>query len=123
MTCRAGGAFQVHLGSGAHAATIKRLEEGMPSSRFHWRFPSGPVIVSSCANQVAVRSWPEASSSTLHRVLRPQAIRTAQLIDPFGDNDDVATALLALRRMEDIGRLAAHSGGRPWGSVLSAEPS
>jgi selenocysteine-specific elongation factor len=46
-------------------------------------------------------------------------MRTAPRIDPFGGKDDVATALLGLRGMDDLARLAAHSGGgRPVGSVL-----
>ncbi|HEX2404688.1 MAG TPA: SelB C-terminal domain-containing protein, partial [Acidimicrobiia bacterium] len=50
---------------------------------------------------------------------RARAIRTAQLIDPLGEKDDIATGLLGLRGMEDVGRLAAHSGGgRPRGSIL-----
>ena len=44
---------------------------------------------------------------------------TARLIDPFAGRDDVATALLGVRGMDHVERLAAHSGGgHPQRSVL-----
>ena len=51
-----------------------------------------------------------------------RAMRTARLIDPLAGRDDVATALLGVRGMDDVERLAAHSGGgHPQGSVLVSD--
>ncbi|HEU5112408.1 MAG TPA: selenocysteine-specific translation elongation factor [Acidimicrobiia bacterium] len=113
------GAFQVHLGSGAHPATIKRLEGGyalieVPTAlpirtgdRFILRESGRRLVV---AGGVVIDPAPGPPA---------RAIRTAQVIDPLGEKDDVATALLALRGMDDVGRLAAHSGGgTPRDSVL-----
>lgn len=47
------------------------------------------------------------------------AMKAARLIDPFGSRDGIATALLGMRGMDDVERLAAHSGGgQPRESVL-----
>ncbi|MET0566233.1 MAG: selenocysteine-specific translation elongation factor [Acidimicrobiia bacterium] len=113
------GAYQVHLGSGAHAATIKRLEGGyalieVPAAvpirtgdRFILRESGRRQVV---AGGVVVDPAPGPPA---------RAVRTAPRIDPFGGKDDVATALLGLRGMDDLARLAAHSGGgQPVGSVL-----
>jgi len=114
------GAFQVHLGSGAHPAAIKRLEGGyalieVPSAlpiktgdRFILRESGRRQVM---AGGVVVDPAPGAPAA--------RAMRTAPLIDPLGDKDDVATALLELRGTDNLARLAAHSGGgRPRDSVV-----
>jgi selenocysteine-specific elongation factor len=113
------GAFQVHLGSGAHPATIKRLEGGyalveVPAAlpirtgdRFILRESGRRQVV---AGGIVIDPAPGPPA---------RAMRAAPLIDPLDEKDDVATALLGLRGMDDLARLAAHSGGgRPLGSVL-----
>jgi selenocysteine-specific elongation factor len=113
------GAFQVHLGSGAHAATIKRLEKGYAlievSAALPIRTGDRFILRESGRRQVV------AGGVVIDPAPGPpaRAMRTAPLIDPLGENDDVATALLGLRGMDDLRRLAAHSGGgRPQESVL-----
>ncbi|MGH8948290.1 MAG: SelB C-terminal domain-containing protein, partial [Acidimicrobiia bacterium] len=113
------GAFQIHLGSGAHAARIKRLDDGyalieLPAAlplrtgdRFILRESGRRQVV---AGGIVIDSAPGGPAG---------AMRSAPLIDPLGNRDEVATALLGLRGMDDIDRLGAHSGGgRPQGSVL-----
>jgi selenocysteine-specific elongation factor len=113
------GAFHIHLGSGAHAARIKRLEGAyalielpvaLPirtGDRFILRESGRRQVV---AGGAVIDPAPGRPAS---------AMKSARLIDPFAGRDDVATALLGLREMDDIARLAAHSGGgNPRGSVL-----
>ena len=112
------GAFQVHLGSGAHPATIKRLEDRYALIELQVALPMRTgdrfILRESGRRQVVAGGIvidPEPGSPAL-------AIRNAWLIDPLGDKDDVATALLGFRGVDDADRLAAHSGGgRPQGSV------
>ena len=113
------GAFHIHLGSGAHPATIKRLEDGyalivvpvaLPmrtGDRFILREAGRRQVV---AGGTVIDPAPGSPS---------RAMATARLIDPFAGRDDVATALLGVRGKDDLWRLAAHSGGgHPHGSVL-----
>ena len=112
------GAFQVHLGSGAHPATIKRLEDRYALIELQVALPMRTgdrfILRESGRRQVVAGGIvidPEPGSPAL-------AIKNAWLIDPLGDKDDVATALLGFRGVDDADRLAAHSGGgRPQGSV------
>ncbi len=113
------GAFHLHLGSGAHPATIKRLEDGyalievpvdLPirtGDRFILREAGRRQVV---AGGVVIDPAPGSPS---------RAMTTARLIDPFAGRDDVATALLQVREIDNVERLAAHSGGgHPRGSEL-----
>ena len=113
------GAFQVHLGSGAYPATIKRLEGDYAligvSSALPMRTGDRFILRESGRRQVV------AGGVVIDPSPGPpaRAMRTAPLIDPHGAKDDVATALLELRGTDDLGRLAAHSGGgHPRDSVL-----
>jgi len=113
------GAFHIHLGSGAHPAMVKRLEGGyaligvpvaLPmrtGDRFILREAGRRQVV---AGGTVIDPAPGSPS---------RAMATARLIDPSAGRDDVATALLEVRGIDDVERLAAHSGGgHPQGSVL-----
>jgi selenocysteine-specific elongation factor len=113
------GAFQVHLGSGAHAAKVKRLEDGYAlielSAAVPIRTGDRFILRESGRRQVV------AGGTVIDPAPGPpaSAMRAARLIDPHGSRDDIATALLGLRGMDGVERLAAHSGGgHPRGSVL-----
>ena len=113
------GAFQVHLGSGAHAARVKRLEDGYAlielSSAVPIRTGDRFILRESGRRQVV------AGGTVIDPAPgRPApAMKAARLIDPFGSGDGIATALLGVRGIDDVERLAAHSGGgQPQGSVL-----
>ena len=113
------GAFHIHLGSGAHAARIKRLENGYALIELPAALPirTGDrfILRESGRRQVV------AGGAVIDPAPgRPApAMKTARLIDPFASRDEVATALLGVRGMDDVERLAAHSGGgNPRGSVL-----
>jgi selenocysteine-specific elongation factor len=105
------GAFHLHLGSGAHPATIKRLEGvhaliqlagALPmrtGDRFILRESGRRQVV---AGGIVIDPAPGSPA---------RAMTEASLIDPLGGADQVATELLCQRGMEDVGRLAAHSGG------------
>ena len=112
------GAFHIHLGSGAHTATIKRLEDGYALIELPLSLPMRTgdrfILRESGRRQVVAGGM----------VIDPQpgppalAVKNARLIDPLGDRNGIATALLGFRGVEDVERLAAHSGGgRPEGSV------
>jgi selenocysteine-specific elongation factor len=113
------GAFQVHLGSGAHVARIKRLEDGYAlielSAAVPIRTGDRFILRESGRRQVV------AGGTVVDPAPGPpaSAMKAARLIDPSASRDDVATALLSLRGMDDVERLAAHSGGgSPRRSVL-----
>jgi selenocysteine-specific elongation factor len=116
------GAFQVHIGSGAHPAVIKRLEAdfgliemGRPipvrtGDRFILRESGRRQVV---AGGVVLDPAPGRPA---------QAVRSAPLIDPDAAPDTIATTLLSIRGVDGMGRLAAHSGGgRPEGAVVVGE--
>ncbi|HWL48583.1 MAG TPA: SelB C-terminal domain-containing protein, partial [Acidimicrobiia bacterium] len=113
------GAFHIHLGSGAHSATIKRLEDGYALIELPMALPMRTgdrfILRESGRRQVV------AGGKVIDPAPGPpaKAMKAARLIDPVAGRDDVATALLAIRGMDDVERLAAHSGGgNPRGSVL-----
>ena len=113
------GAFHIHLGSGAHSATIKRLEDGYALIELPMALPMRTgdrfILRESGRRQVV------AGGKVIDPAPGPpaKAMKAARLIDPIVGRDDVATALLAIRGMDDVDRLAAHSGGgHPQGSVL-----
>lgn len=105
------GAFQLHFGSGAHPATIKRLEgqhalfqllEPLPmrsGDRFILRESGRRQVV---AGGIVVDPAPGPPAA---------AMRTATVIDPLAGADAVATGLLRIRGIDDLERIAAHSGG------------
>ena len=112
------GAFHVHFGSGAHPATIKRLEDGYALIELPVALPMRTgdrfIIRESGRRQVV------AGGTVIDPDPGPpaRAMRNSRLIDPHGEKDDVATALLRVRGVDDGRRLAAHSGGgRPHGAV------
>ena len=113
------GAFQVHLGSGAHVARVKRLEDGYALIELPEPVPirTGDrfILRESGRRQVV------AGGTVIDPAPGPPglAMKAARLIDPFGSRDGIATALLGMRGMDDVERLAAHSGGgQPRESVL-----
>jgi selenocysteine-specific elongation factor len=105
------GAFHLHLGSGAHPVTIKRRDGNfvllqVPSllpirtgDRFILRDVGRKLVV---AGGVVLDPAPGAPA---------RAMTTADHIDPQGGPDQIATDLLAIRGIDDLARLAAHSGG------------
>ena len=113
------GAFQVHLGSGAHAARVKRLEDGYALIELLAAAPirTGDrfILRESGRRQVV------AGGTVIDPVPGPaaSAMKAARLIDPFDNRDGIANALLDVRGIDDVARLAAHSGGgQPRVSVL-----
>lgn len=113
------GAFHLHLGSGAHPASIKRLEQDhaliqVPTAlpmrtgdRFILRETGRRQVV---AGGVVIDPSPGAPA---------RAMAAATRIDPLAGGDEVATALLAERGLDFLDRLAAQSGGgRPRGGVV-----
>ncbi len=112
------GAFHLHLGSGAYPVTIKRrqadyalLQVPFPlpirtGDRFILRDVGRKLVV---AGGVVLDPDPGAPA---------RAMATASHIDPKGGPDQIATDLLAIRRIDDLARLAAHSGGgRPHDAI------
>jgi len=112
------GAFHIHFGSAAHPARIKRLEDGYALIELPVNLPMRTgdrfILRESGWRQVVAGGTvidPEPGPPAL-------AMKNARRIDPLGGEDDVATALLGFRGVDDVERLAAHSGGgRPKGSV------
>ncbi len=113
------GAFQLHLGSGAHPATIKRLEGDHALIQL-----PGPLPMKT-GDRFILRESGRRQLVAGGIVIDPApgkpaaAMRTADLIDPQGERDQVADDLLGLRGMDELQRLAAHSGGgRPDAAVV-----
>lgn len=105
------GAFQVHLGSGAHPARIKRLEPDTALIEL-----AGPLPIRT-GDRFILRESGRRQVVAGGVVLDPSpgrptvALETAGSIDPWAEPDRVATALLGIRGVDDLDRLAAHSGG------------
>ena len=105
------GAFHLHFGSGAYPVTIKRRDGEyallqVPSplpmrtgDRFILRDAGRKLVV---AGGVVLDPSPDAPM---------QALAAAARIDPGAGPDGIAAELLAIRGIEDLSRLAAHSGG------------
>ncbi len=105
------GAFHVHLGSGAHPAIIKRLEAE------HALITVGRPLPIRTGDRFILRESGRRQVVAGGLVLDPapgrpsQAIRSAATIDPKAGRDVIATRLLGIRGVDDVNRLAAHSGG------------
>lgn len=105
------GAFQVHLGSGAHPAVINRIEDGLALLQL-----SDPLPIRT-GDRFIVRESGRRQVVAGGVVLDPspgrlgRAMKSAGLIDPKAGRDDIAGTLLEIRGVEDVDRLAAHSGG------------
>jgi selenocysteine-specific elongation factor len=113
------GAFQVHIGSGAQPAVIKRLEadRGLVEIARPLPIRAGDrfILRESGRRQVV------AGGVVLDPAPGPpaHAMRTAALIDPEAGPDTIATTLLGIRGVDALDRLAAHSGGgAPEGAVV-----
>jgi selenocysteine-specific elongation factor len=105
------GAFHLHFGSGAHPVMVKRrdgehvliqISSPLPmrtGDRFILRDAGRRLVV---AGGVVLDPAPPSPA---------RAMETARLIDPEAGPDRIATDLLKIRAVDDIGRLSAHSGG------------
>lgn len=114
------GAFQVHLGSGAHPATIKRLE------REHALITVAMALPIRTGDRFILRESGRRQVVAGGVVLDPapgrpsRAIQNALTIDPKAGRDAIATTLLEIRGVDDLARLAAHSGGgHPEGAAVT----
>ncbi|HEX5695128.1 MAG TPA: selenocysteine-specific translation elongation factor [Acidimicrobiia bacterium] len=111
------GAFHLHFGSGAYPVQVRRhegdavlLEVSSPlpmrtGDRFVLRDTGRRLVM---AGGMVVDPSPRAPARALADVSR---------IDPRAGRDRIATDLLAVRGIDDLARLAAHSGG---GSPIGA---
>jgi selenocysteine-specific elongation factor len=105
------GAFHMHLGSAAHPVSVRRYIDHqalfqMPTlvplrtgDRFIIRDSGRKLVI---AGGIVVDPSPRATGD---------ALAAAANIDPTADRDRIAGDLLAIRGIDDLGRLAAHSGG------------
>ena len=114
------GAFHLHFGSGAYLVDVKRTDGDLalletPSSlpmrtgdRFILRDTGRRMVV---AGGVVIDPGPGAAAKCL---------ADAAQVDPTGSRDEIATDLLAVRGIDELARLAAHSGGgRPVDAVVA----
>jgi selenocysteine-specific elongation factor len=113
------GAFSVHLGSGAHPAGIRRIEGSHALIQLATPLPirSGDrFIIRESGRRLVVAGGVVLDPAPG----RPaKALEAARLIDPQAGRDEIAAALLAIRGEDDLGRLAAHSGGgAPHGAIV-----
>jgi selenocysteine-specific elongation factor len=105
------GAFQIHLGSGAHSVAIKRID-----SEHALIEAAGPLPIRT-GDRFILREAGRRQVVAGGVVLDPapgrpaHAMSSAPLIDPRAGRDIVATTLLRIRGVDDLDRLAAHSGG------------
>jgi selenocysteine-specific elongation factor len=105
------GAFQVHLGSGAHAAIIKRIEDDRALIQL-----AAPLPIRT-GDRFIVRESGRRQVVAGGVVLDPApgrpagALSSARMIDPGADRDEIATTLLEIRGADEVDRLASHSGG------------
>jgi selenocysteine-specific elongation factor len=114
------GAFQVHLGSGAHPAVIKRIEDDHALIQL-----AGPLPMRT-GDRFIIRESGRRQVVAGGMVLDPapgraaRAMGTAGLIDPAAERDEIARTLLEIRGADEVDRLAAHSGGgRPPGAIIA----
>lgn len=121
------GAYQIHLGSAAHEATLQRVEGDVAVIKL-----SSPVPLKT-GDRFIIRDTGRRLVVGGGQVLDPdpgplnRALETAATISPNTNPDEIADALLAIRGREDVERLAAHSGGgvagagRLFGSTVMTE--
>jgi selenocysteine-specific elongation factor len=114
------GAFQVHLGSGAHPAVIKRIEDD------HALIHMADALPIRTGDRFIIRESGRRQVVAGGVVLDPapgrlaRAMGTAGLIDPTADRDEIANTLLEIRGADEVDRLAAHSGGgRPQEAIIA----
>jgi selenocysteine-specific elongation factor len=114
------GAFQVHLGSGAHPAVITRIEADHALIQL-----AGPLPIRT-GDRFIIRDSGRQQVVAGGLVLDPapgrltRAMRTAGLIDPTAERDEIARTLLEIRGADSVDRLAAHSGGgRPRDVIIA----
>lgn len=116
------GAYQVHLGSGAHRVEIAGLGENVALLQIDRPLPLAAgdrYILRDTGRQLVVAGG---------RVLDPGPGRTGvslsqgHAIDPSATPDAIATSLLQMRRIDSTQRLLAHSGGgSPAEAILIGE--
>jgi selenocysteine-specific elongation factor len=115
------GAYHIHIGSGAHRAEIRRIENGiaMIGSSTHLPVRTGDrFIIRDTGRRLVV-----AGGIILDPDPGPlsTAIRAGRGIDPHAPPDEIADQLLRIRGSAALDRLAAHSGGgTPAGGVIVA---
>ncbi len=105
------GAYQIHVGSSAHEATIIGLESGHAVVKLDREIPlavGDRFILRDTGRHLVVAGG---------RVLDPapgktvRALRSLPDIDPDADPDVIATHLLAIRSHDSVEHLSADSGG------------
>ena len=113
------GAFQAHLGSGAHPAVIKRLESERALIEIANPLPirtGDRFILRESGRRLVVAGGVVLDPAPGRQAM---AMRSAPRIDPEAGRDVIATTLLEIRGFDDVERLAAHTGGGlPQGAVV-----
>ena len=105
------GAYQLHIGSGAHSMEITGLEADM--AVIH----CGDAIAVTWGDRFIVRDTGRQLVVAGGRVLDPSpgatgaALRSGNDLSICSDPDEIADALLFLRRWDAVDRLAAHTQG------------
>lgn len=111
------GAYQIHLGSSAHQVDIDTIKDDYALLRI------GRDLPLAVGDRFILRDTGRRLVIGGGRVLDPapgptrRALTDAPSIDPDSTPDQIADRLLAIRRIDSVRRLTAHSGG---GSALSA---
>jgi selenocysteine-specific elongation factor len=105
------GAYQLHVGSGAHRAEIQRVEGEIALIRI-----ANPLPLST-GDRFIIRDTGRKLVVAGGRVLDPSpgsltiAMSQAESIDPIAGPGEIANVLLAIRGRDSFQRLSAHSGG------------
>jgi selenocysteine-specific elongation factor len=112
------GAFHLHFGSGAYPAMVRIVEENLAVIETRDPLPvaSGDrFIIRDTGRRLVVAGGLVLDPAPPQRGVE---LKMGRMIDPDTGPDSLATALLELRGVDDLGRLAAHSGGgRPSNGV------
>jgi selenocysteine-specific elongation factor len=112
------GAYQIHIGSGAHRGEVLRVEDDV--AVIHLATPL-PLRV---GDRFIIRDTGRRLVVAGGRVLDPspgplmQAIRHGAEIDPSLDGDQVADTLIGLRGVDTLETLSAQTGGGQPGNVI-----
>ncbi|MDP9144778.1 MAG: selenocysteine-specific translation elongation factor [Actinomycetota bacterium] len=105
------GAFHLHLGSGAYPVTVKRRDDNHALLQVPSPLPirtGDRFILRDAGRKLVVAGGVVLDPSPGPPAL---AMATANRIDAMAGPDRIATDLLAIRGIDDLDRLAAHSGG------------
>lgn len=105
------GAYQMHIGSASHRATITGLHDRYAVLQL------GEPVPAAVGDRFILRDTGRRLVVAGGRVLDPapgatsRALAVANTIDPAADPDVIARQLLRVREQDELQRLEAHSGG------------